>query len=204
MKKLLVLLALSAIMASAAFAAADPDPDGIGVYFDDAAEMTSTAASPMGLLVCNLCVTNPSGNNGVSGFEGGVNVIGNYIALQKVDGVFGNVDFGASSGPTNVDWRAGAGVGALASYADVNGVVLVGQFQFYPMDTNPIEIFAAPGNNPSIPGVDYAMYADALDAGNLIPLQAVSGGYDLPVARVNGDAVVDNGDQSWGSVKALF
>ncbi len=198
MKKLLVLLALSALMASAAFAQADPDPDGISVYFDLAGEQTCfDSIAPFELVNANLLITNPS-RGGVSGWECNVTATG-FTAPGWT--LVAGADLGGAAAGAFQEFFVGIGPGDLALMGAET--VLVATFEGYVMDPAGVcEFFVGPYTTPSVPGAP--AYTDPIDVGIIVPLQVASGNYDLAVAQVNTCTVVETEAQSWGGVKALF
>jgi len=198
MKKLLAMLAV-ALLASGALAQVDPDPDGMGVYFDTAGTMfcTSTAA-PFEQITAYLLITNPSATSGGSGWEAWVTVEGGVVAPSWTLAAGLDVD------PSDQGFQVGIGTGGLAlPYGETVVVATYSAFVQVPDAVVNFYVEGVPGSTsfPSSPG-----YAAGNDAGDLRPLQVSSGtGMGLPVASVNGDCgVVANEDLTFSNVKALF
>lgn len=193
MKKLLVLLALSALMATAAFAQADTDPNGIGVYFDLEATQVCTTAGAYQPVDAYLILTNLTAG-GVGGFECSMDVGGFAFGSWTLTA-------GTNGDQLSAGFYVGIGTGSNALTGDN---VMVAHYNGVLPTPETIGTFTlSPYPIPSIPGV--MCYSNPLDAGDLIPLQVSVGSYELPAAMVNGPCgVVPSDPQSWGSVKALF
>jgi hypothetical protein len=193
MKKLLVTLAI-VCMAGTAFAQVDPDPNGIGVYFDMAGTQYcyEFLGGPVSAYVV---ITNPTQDAGISGYECHVSYVlpaGNYDTGWTLPAGGLNV----STAPDFV-----VGMGSPLPYAPSVVVATLGLLMFAP---GCMEFYVGPANTPSIP--DVPLYADGLDPGLLIPLQVSSGSSELPVAQLNcGDCIViGTEDATFGGVKAMY
>ncbi len=197
MKKLLALLAV-ALLASNAMAQLDPDPDGIGMYFDMGGMVVEHAtAAPFESVTAYLLLTNGSESSGVSGWEAVVDVVGAPVAPAWTLAAGLDVD------PSDNGFQVGIGV-APAALPAAPAVVLASWtgFVMAPTDYVYFTVSNVPGSQsfPDSPG-----YAAGDDAGNLIPMQVSSGyPYGAPCAMINGTGVVANEDMSWSQVKDLF
>jgi len=200
MKKLLVLLALSALMASAAFAQADPDPDGISVYFDLEATQTCTVTTAnFEQVFAYLMITNPS-RGGVSGWEVNVTTTGGFTAPSWATEA--GADLGGDASGAFQEFFVGIGPSPLALMGSVVHVATFSCYVFSPADV--VEFFIEPYTTSSIPENPAPCYTDPIEVGIIVPLQVASGSYELPVAQVNACTVVETEARSWGGVKALF
>jgi hypothetical protein len=195
MKKLLAMLAI-ALLASSAMATVDPDPDGMGVYFDlDGDVVCTTTAAPFSNVVAYLLATNPS--TGISGWEANIDVLGAAVAPAWTLAAGLDVDMSAAG------FQVGIGTGALALPA-APAVVLATWSGFVMAPTDVIEFFVSgvPGSSsfPDSPG-----YAAGDNAGDLREFQVSSGtGMNLPVAGINTCTVVANEDMTFTNVKSLY
>ena len=197
MKKLLALLAIT-VVASGAMAQVDPDPDGIGVYFDTAGtvfEMNTVA--PFESVTAYLLITNPTDPSGVSGWEAVVDVIGAAVAPSWTLAAGLDVDMSANG------FQVGIGVNPLALPAGP-AVVLATWTGFVMAPTDMVQFVVGPVPG-SVSFADSPGYASGDDAGALFPLQVSSGyPYGAPCAMINGTGVVANEDMNWSQVKNLF
>lgn len=189
MKKLLALLAI-ALIASSAMAQVDPDPDGMGVYFDMGGTVfETTTAAPFASVTAYLLITNPSDSSGVSGWEALVSVMGSPVAPSWTLSAGLDVDGGPDS------FQVGIGVNPLALPAGPTVLLAtwVG-FVMSPVDMISFVISPVPG---SVSFADSPGYASGDSAGVLIPLQVSSGyPYGAPCAMINGTGVVADEDMN--------
>jgi hypothetical protein len=198
MKKLVVLLLVS-LMATTAFAQIDPDPDGIGVYFDMAATQVSYDATVNVPFFAYVCITNPTAAE-VHGLEFGYQV--NVPA--GLDGLFfrllqtvpaGAVDLGNSTNKLMGDFVVG-----LASPLPAAASVPFVTWQFMLLTPMSVEFYITGSTVPSLPGGEPAYEI----GGSIRKLQQSTGGDGFPVATINGPAPVAVEETSFGSVKSLF
>ncbi len=191
-------------IASVAFAQIDPDPDGIGLYFDmEATEVCMATAAPFESITAYLLATNITEESGISGWEMEVLVDGpltadawELIGIQPLN-VF-----------TAPRFAVGLGEHGLANPIVDNVVHLATLTAYVLAPTDQVSFGIKPhcssSWNPPAPG-----YAAGNNAGNLVPFLVSGGGFDAlenPVAQINTDecSVVSNDDVSFGSVKALY
>jgi hypothetical protein len=194
MKKILVTLAI-VCLAGTAMAQVDPDPDGIGMYFDlDATQYCLDYTG--GPVSVYLVLTNASEPTGISGWEC-------HVTYTVPAGDF-ETGWVLPAGSLNVSTAPDFVVG-LAAPAPWAPAILLGTYGILVFATGSMEWYVGPADTPSIPGVP--VYAAGDNPGNLIPLQMVSGSPDLPVAQLNigcpGD-VIGTQQETFGSVKAMF
>jgi hypothetical protein len=195
MKKLLAVFAV-ALIASGAMAQVDPDPNGIGIYFDTAATSFETTVAAYGPVEAFLVLTNVDDPAGVSGWECRTEIVGDvaYAGWTLAGGL--------DADPDPQEWAIGIGTGpaafaqapviVLATYGGLMLNVGVVEFYVYPY-TGSLGFDNAPG------------YASGAAADVLIPLQISNGfPYGSPCAIINGTGVVSNEDMSWSGVKDLF
>lgn len=209
MKKLVVLLLVS-LMASSAFADFDPDPNGIGVYFDVEALDNCLVVGPSVQFNAYLILTNTTAPS-VSAYEVGyTNMVpaGEENSLFRLasliaNGVVSGLDLGDSS-----DILAGDHIVGLAAPLVASNATILHTWTF--MLTSPtitMEMYISEASQSSIDGI----YPVVLNADDSTLFQAYhSTGLDEegnanPVATVNiDDCVVGVEEVSFGSVKSLF
>ena len=199
MKKLTALTSiLVLLLAGVAFAQADADPDGLGVYFDtDGINTCLNTAAPFESVTAYLLVTNPSDLTGVSGWEARVEVVGPAVAPAWTLAAGLDVD----DDPANFQ----VGVGTIAPLPYGTTVVLSTWVGFVMTPVTDVVNFVISNVPGSVSFADSPGYAAGGNAGLLIPLQVSSGyPYGAPAAQINACDVVANEDMSFSNVKNLF
>jgi hypothetical protein len=206
MKKLVVLL-LASLIASSAFAVVDPDPNGIGIYFDLTADDNCLMVDANVPFNAYLILTNTDAPT-VSAYEVGyLNMVPAgmegllfRLASTIANGAVSGLDLGDSS-----DILEGDHIVGLASPLVAGPATVLHAWQFLllsPMMT--MEMYISSASQSSIEGI----YPVILNAETSTLFQAFhSSGIEgnLPVATVNiDDCVVGVEDASFGSVKSLF
>ncbi len=205
MKKLVVLL-LATLVATSAFAAIDPDPDMIGIYFD--ADGTSnyldvTVNTPF---FAYLIATNPTPAM-VNAYEFGYKIVvpvgmeGMLFRLGDASAGVGPVDVGNHLNVLEGDYV----IGLAASIATSEATVLH-TWQYMALASFPVEMYIYQSVKPSVPGT-FPVLQNA-DGSILYTVGQSTGGWDIPVAGVNYPEGVEPPvaveDASFGSVKSLF
>lgn len=197
MKKLVVLLLVS-LMATSAFAVIDPDPDMLGVYFDMNADNNCLDIGPSIPFFAYVTITNPSAAE-VHGLEFGYTVVppaGLEGMIFRLGNALpaGSVDLGNNTNLLSGDYVVG-----LASPLVGAPAVQFVTWQFMLLTPMTVEIFLGPSVVPGIPG-----FPGYEIGGSIQSLGTSTGGYDIPVATVNGECVVSVEETSFGSLKSLF
>jgi hypothetical protein len=194
MKKLLAVFAV-ALIASGAMAQVDPDPDGIGVYFDVAGLTYETAtAAPFQQVTAYLLITNPTAPAGVSGWEAVVDVTGGAVGASWVLAAGLNVT-------TAPIFQVGIGLGAAALPA-APAVLLATWSGFIMAPTDVVGFVITPAN---VSFADSPGYAAGDDETDLIGLQVSNGfPYGDACALINSTGVVANEDLTFSNVKNMF
>jgi len=198
MKKLVILLAVS-LMAVSAFAQIDPDPNGIGVYFDTGA-MTN-AATWAGFTQNNayVCITNPTGN--VAAVEFGYNLTVAPGMLVRTAEVYPATAVEASGNhavPT-----AGENIIGFGSPLPATSSVVVMSWTFMLFGAVPVDFYITGTSVPGLPGGEPA-FVDQADL-LMYKLQQSTGGPLSAVATVNNPPTpVPVESASFGNVKSLF
>jgi hypothetical protein len=183
------------VFASGALAQIDPDPDGIGIYFDLEATQVSATVEVGEALTGYLIATNPSQEGGLATWEADVysTVVEVFIWGEPVNGT--NV-------ATNMP-PGGPGFSFVVSQhmplPPLQSITLLGTLWITVMADGPIglEVHGGWGQECPMYGVDEFDYPDHC----LFPS---SGNVDLPVAVINGPAPVATEPLLWGQVKSLF
>jgi hypothetical protein len=202
MKKFLVMMAISVLVVPVAFAQpADPDPNGVGVYFDLDGTIYCQETFAGGGIVFNayVLITNPTATD-VTAFEAHCSV------ETDITFAFGG-DWGLASGGTNVGivedgefyaaWNTPIPItGPTVQVASWGGFTSGGTYaRFY---IQPVTHVAQ-----SVPGE--CVYVQSSAPGTKIVLQPPTGDWEVPVAYVGEACGVVAGEQkSWGEVKSLF
>lgn len=190
MKKLIV-LALTMLMASSAFAVIDPDTNMIGFYFDTAADVDCTEAAPFAITPAYIILTNPD-FEGLYGIEIAYTIEGNYTNTGTVWANPQVIDVG-----TPGNHIAGFGAPTPATEA-----TLVMTLNLFLMDDNPV-IFNMSGTTPSSDtetGLPVALIEGEVI--RTLGFHTVDGGH---CAVLNGACdVVATESMSFDSVKSLY
>lgn len=201
MKSLSVFLLLL-ILALPSFATVDPDPDQIGVYFDENADIACTDMPMSTPFWAYVIITRPTSPeiHGVEfslctavepGYEG---------MVFRLDAMWagGGIDIN----PVIIDLCSD---GAIRGFVEPivpqqdNALLLSQQF----MLLAPITLDFHLGPYP-VPTFDNGLPAYQGANGEIIPLGVSSGDPDLPVASVNGCNAVPVESADFGMVKALY
>ena len=145
MKKVLALGLLSLFVASGAMAQVDPDPDGIGIYFDtDATVYCVEGVFPgqYGPGFVYLVITNPTIAAGVAGYECYLEVTGPAFVL----------DWGYQGAAINAATPPDFAVGLASPLVPVNNAVVLLDMTVFLTGVDPVHWRVLPSTNPSIPG----------------------------------------------------
>ncbi len=194
MKKLLVLTAAALLISGNALAQLDPDPDGVGIYFDPCA-CGNCVTLPAGQHYAWLVITHPSAPAGILGWECRIETDGPLFVLNyEPEGLWINVD-------TPPSFVVGLAEPLINPYMFPTVVVMEITFQLVDVSA-PAMFYLVPVFFPSMPGM--LVYADGADPENLIEMRQSTGGPGEPVAVINGDCPVATADATWGGVKNLY
>jgi len=202
MKKLLAVFAV-ALIASGAMAQVDPDPNGIGFYFDVDANVFEGTAAMYTTATAYLVLTNVDDPSGVSGWECMTDIV---VADPAAIGGLPSwvLAGGLDADPDPANWAVGIGTGEAAF--DQAPAIILATWSAFLMSAVQIDFYVYP--YPGSLGFDNAPgYASGADEAVLIPLQVSNGyPYGTPCAVLNGPpgVVVNNEDMSWSGVKNLF
>jgi len=199
MKTLLTLLVV-VLVPVGVMATVDPDPNGIGVYFDlDGDVVCTTTSAPFANTVAYLLVTNPDASSGVSGWEAQIWTEGAAPAAPMW-----TLSAGLDVDPSPAGFQVGIGTISPLPYGITVLLATWSAFVMSPFDEISFFVTGVPGSVsfPGSPG-----YAVGDNAGDLRPLQVSSGtGLTAPVAMINSIecSVVANEDMTFSGVKALY
>lgn len=191
MKKLVVLLCL--LVASSAFAGVDPDPNSVGIYFDQEGFIFEDSAPVMyGPNNCYLVLMNPT-TNGILGWEC-------YVTFDPAGG-FSSVTGWAPRGDfVNAGSAPDFAVGLATPLPGGDYIVLMDITYFY--TGGEVLFFLGPAVVQTIPG--QMAFLDGEDVGNAIVMDPSSGAFDAPVYGACSGCVVATQDETWGGVKNLY
>jgi hypothetical protein len=202
MKTLLVLL-LSCLVAVPAFSVIDPDPDMLGIYFDQNADdnCLMVGTDPF---FAYLILTNPTVaaiNAYEFSFENcictGTDQFFFMTASNIAHGAVEGLDVGVH------DKLGGDYIVGLAEPLVTSPATILHSWQYLSTAIQPIRMFLGPSSVPSIPG-GLPVIQDA-ETSTLMTVGLSTGGPEIPVATVNfDDCVVSVEHRAWGEVKALF
>ncbi len=203
MKTLLVLV-LSCLMASSAFAVIDPDPDMLGIYFDMNADDNCMFVEANTPFFAYLILTNSTApainayefsfyNCVCTGLESNLFMMSSNIA-HGAD--VGGIDVGTHT-PISGEYIVG-----LAESIPTTEATILHSWQYMLLAVLPVQMFIGPSPVPSLPG-GLPVVQNA-EGSILMTVGTSTGGPDIPVATLNTDCVVAIENVSWGDVKALY
>jgi hypothetical protein len=173
----------------------DPDTDGVGIYTDASAEIYCSAHPAGAPSTIVVCLTNPSAQGGVYGWEAKITFPVTLFILATV----------YTGGGLNVgDPLQGQYIVGIPSPLPWAPVIVLCTFTILTTIPDCSWIYMGPLDNASIPGE--MVYADGADPGNLIIMRGSTGGPDIPVYGINCDCPppIPNESETWGGVKALY
>ncbi len=176
-----------------AIAQSDPDPDGIGIYFDQGATTNSTVvAEGTSSVTAYLILTNPTIGGNLVHWAARVSCDPNSQA--SISGlVYNGSNIDVDNMPGSSHWNFEASVNQQPY--PVSEITLLAELSIYSVSySEPIYLFVTEGPEYPAYGTDegWAYYHPS------------SGSLDLPVAVINGEAPVPTENQSWGQLKSLF
>lgn len=199
MKKFLVMFAITVLVVPAVFAQpVDPDPNGVGVYFDLAGTDLCLESFPGAIFNAYVLITNPTAAD-VTAFEAQCSV--------DTDIVFGfGGDWSLAAGATNVGTAEnGEFFAAWVPALPISGdVIQVAGWGGYAVAGSYANFFIQPVTHvaQSVPGE--CVYVASIDPGTKIVLQPPTGDWNSPVATIGTSCIVGEEPMSWGEVKSLF
>ena len=190
----LFVLTMCFMTAANAFGQVDPDPDGIGLYFDEGATINAIEAEVPGPVTAYLIGTNLSRQGGLRFWE----------AIVSAPGQSATIWGGARNGlnlATNMP-PGGNSFVYTVSVSDPNsalpGTVILGDLEIWFDWDVPIGLHV---HGVSFDQPAYWVDADPTETHFMYPS---SGSVDRPVAMINGSAPVPVEDMAWGHIKGLY
>lgn len=195
-KTVLLFCCLCAV--STTFAQIDPDPDGIGVYFDAEATQVAATVAVGGSVEAYLIATNPSGTGTLELWEAIVSPASDepaaFIVGTPVDG------FNMTTGmPGNPSYRFAVAMDAPSP--ELQPIMVLATLEIFVYEEGPLGILVGGGEDIE----DRCYYrTDDFYHGPETTLRPSSGDVGLPVAVINGPAPVDVKARSWDEVKAIY
>jgi hypothetical protein len=192
MKKLLVLV-LTMVMASSAFAVVDPDPNMMGIYFDLNADVVNLpGAAPFSTIPAYVMVTNPN-FDALYGYEFGYAVVGNGMMMNVVLNGPGAINVG-----TGTNYVVG-----LGSPLTTTEATLVATMNFFYMDATGATVTF--DLMPSEPSSNDLGLPTLLLANDQLITVGFSNGTGLGCATVNGSGdIVATETVTIDAVKSLY
>ncbi len=181
------------------FAQVDPDPNGIGIYFDQGATVNSAVITEgTDVVTAYLILTNPS-------LEGNLDFWTCRVSTYLDDPFQGTTISGGPVNGTNiiVSNMPGSFSWSFRVYnyddppLEATFATVLSELEILVVDFDrPIFLYVRGG------GVDGEVgYSVGPEGASMNPS---SGSWDLPVAVINGEAPVVTESQSWGQLKSLY
>ncbi|MHB8079297.1 MAG: hypothetical protein ACYDIE_08590 [Candidatus Krumholzibacteriia bacterium] len=188
----ILLVAASSALAivPSARAGTDPQSDGVGIYFDQAATQTWCSGGPLLPVTAYLIITHPDSPAGIAGVEVQVDIAGGFeLGHFYAGGIMMVVDYWPCARPF---WAV------PLPPADA---VVVATVQVMLLGAEIVEFRLGPCSPSVLPGMPAYSPGDRTAPR---PLYVASGDFSLPVARINGEPVVPVAASTWGAVKGLY
>ncbi len=197
MKTLLLISILT--MAVSASAIVDPDPDGVGIYFDTTADQTTiTTSVPFKLVTAYLIATNISVPSGISRWQASLRHEGEVVERD------GWIFEGNQYDPDPDDYLVTPGVLNPLPWSEAIILATWQGYVWFPVSRITFYI-GARGGSPALP--DTPGYSAGDDLTDIHILNVSSGiEFDRPVAVINpGDMdVVENDSATMSRLKTLY
>lgn len=177
------------LIATPCLAQLDPDPDSIGVYFDEGATQVVTTALVEEEVDAYLIATHPTRTGGLAMWEAVVVSAGAYAQVW--------------GGPTN-GFNTAMNMPGSSHYSftvfgnpplqQLEPITVLAHLTIWPMEAGTIALRLGP--------TTYRL--EDIYTSPDYPLYPSSGSLDLPVAVINGDPPVAVEMATWGAVKSLY
>lgn len=184
----MIVVVLLLLPATTVWSQLDPDPDGIGIYFDQGASIVAATAEQGEFVPAYLIGTNLSQSGDIDFWEAFVIPGEGAMVSGTPYGAF-NL---AMNMPGDPRWHCVVYWPEIPLPAQPITLLASLHIQVWD-DTVPIGLYFSGEERYRIEGT--------LEE---IPLYPSSGSIDLPVAVINGEAPVANESGTWGAVKAMF
>jgi hypothetical protein len=184
------------LFAESALAQIDPDPDGIGIYFDQGATINSvTVAEGTPYVTAYLVLTNPSVLGNMVHWSCSISSFLEGPGLAQVSGSHTggfNLD---TNMPGSEHWSFEISFDPETENP-TTGITVLAQLHIVPhVHDEPIYLYVRNGAG------GFAFYGTDNGGADFNPS---SGSWGLPVAVINGEASVAVEPESWGGVKSLY
>ena len=171
----------------------DPDPDSIGVYFDQEANVVSVNAQAYDIVPAYLVATRPSLAGGIVFWEAGVwpNIHEGFEGAIIVADPIGSANYCEVMPGQN-----GSCISAMPDPAiELQNITLLAELDIYVIrDDIPIKVYITSE-------VDYSFVGEWGPYEYFYPS---SGSPLLPVAVINGEAPIEARGETWGKVKSIY
>jgi hypothetical protein len=200
-----ILCSLVGMLVTPVVAQVDPDPNGIGIYFDEGANVYCTQADVGSEMLAYLCLTRITSASGISKWEAAVEVsLPNAVLAWNLRGQATNT----SENPEFV-------VGLTEPLLWQSSLVVL-EMTLSVLAEDPLVLRVHPTENPSVPGAPFPLPAYALgDDPSVFQTLGYSWGWDPTTGEPNWCAVInpagdcsdpptENSSSSWGGIKALY
>jgi len=177
------------------YAQIDPDPDGLGLYFDQGATVvSSTVAEGTESVTAYLILTNPSVGGSLVHWSASVSAVCGGSGNAMVTGLPTEGFNLALNMPGSDHWVFEVSVAPETPFPATTITVLA-VITIWPNRYDiPINLCVAPGS-------EFGGYG--ADSGGA-EFQPSSGSWEMPAATINGQAPVEVIPSSWGRVKSVF
>lgn len=188
------ILSLSAVAAQATI---DPQPDGVGVYFDT--EASALCHAPDGEMTCYLIFTNITGSM-VRLWVCSVDIDTNLPASCFVDWIAHAINISGPEDPSTLVQKFYVSTEHIMYPANGNFIAATRTIlTSSAADEVSFRVFP----NDDYPGINDLHYMHTL--GIETPLHVVNGNTDVPQTFItSGDCVVANETLTWSQLKALY
>jgi len=185
------------LFAGSAFAVADTDPDGIGIWFDLTADTNYVTAGPYAQVMTYLIISNASVPT-IAGWECSIEfdmdsyqVLGGWIYNGDALNVLDPPDFAVG----------------LATPLVTEPATLLLSFNLFVLSDVATDFLVGPSPVPSTPD-ELPLYVDGENLDHLVLLQNATGygpgGEILPCASINGEWYTAVERTTWGAVRNLW
>ena len=183
-----------AVSVGGALALIDPDPDGIGFYFDTTGDVNCIDAPPFLPVDCWLLITSASSGDGVLGWEAHVDAAGPVFVVSWTA-------CPGMSAPHWPDFACG-----FTEPLPWQPAIVVLEAELLVTGPGPVHLSVGPYPAPTIPGHPaYATGSDPMEIRPLFPSAGRDGtGAWRPTAVINGTCVVPAGTSSLGGLKPMY
>jgi len=194
--KSIALVLCSVLVVASAYAVIDPDPDGVGIYFDLIADTNYVLVNQFDQVTVYLIITNPWADC-IGGWECSLEfdmvacpVVGEWIYSGSALNIFEPPDFAVG----------------LATPLAAQAATLILAFTVLVVDPAGTDFVVGPSPMPSNPE-NLPMYVYGCESSFGILYNSTGygpGGEILPSASINGDVWVGAQRTTWSAVKSIW